>query len=204
MENKSHWENVYATKGVTEVSWYRTHLEKSLDLIAHTGVGKEGRIIDVGGGASTLVDDLLTEGYRHLTVLDISAAALAEAKARLGTRADKVTWLEADITETQLPHHHYDLWHDRAVFHFLTRAENRRRYVNLVRHALKPSGHITVACFGPNGPLKCSGLDIVRYGPDQLHGEFGGDFQLVRSVSEEHITPAGKQQQFTYCYCRMR
>lgn len=203
MEKKSHWETVYASKAATEVSWYRSHLETSQAFIDQTGIGKAGRIIDVGGGASTLVDDLLAAGYRDLTVLDISAAALKEAKARLGPQAERVTWLEADITEARLPPRHYDLWHDRAVFHFLTDAEDRRRYVELVRHAVKPGGHIIVACFGPQGPLKCSGLDIVRYSPDQLHGEFGGEFRLVRSLSEEHITPAGKEQQFTYCYCRM-
>jgi len=201
--NKLHWENVYTTKPVTEVSWYRTHLEQSLALIEQTGAGPEARIIDVGGGASTLVDDLLAANYHHLTVLDISAKALAEAKARLGKAAAQVAWLEADITQAALPASHYDIWHDRAVFHFLTRPEDRRRYVAAVQHAVKPGGHIIMACFGPSGPLQCSGLDIVRYHPEQLHGEFGGGFRLVNNLSETHRTPAGKEQQFIYCYCKM-
>ncbi|HCA27286.1 MAG TPA: SAM-dependent methyltransferase [Betaproteobacteria bacterium] len=201
--NKLHWENVYTTKPITEVSWYRTHLEQSLALIEQTGAGPEARIIDVGGGASTLVDDLLAADYRHLTILDISAKALAEAKTRLGKAAARVAWLEADITQAALPAHHYDIWHDRAVFHFLTQPEERRRYVAAVQHAVKPGGHIIMACFGPAGPRQCSGLDIVRYHPEQLHGEFGGGFRLVKNISETHLTPAGKEQQFIYCYCKM-
>lgn len=201
--NKLHWENVYTTKLVTEVSWYRTHLEQSLALIEQTGTGPEARIIDVGGGASTLVDDLLAANYCHLTVLDISVKALAAAKVRLKTAAAKVAWVEADVTQAELPVSHYDIWHDRAVFHFLTRPEDRRRYVAAVQHAVKPGGHIIIACFGPTGPSQCSGLDIVRYHPEQLHGEFGSSFRLVSNISETHLTPAGKEQQFIYCYCKM-
>lgn len=201
-EKKSHWENIYATKKPEDVSWYQASLEKSLALIASTGIGSDGQIIDVGGGASTLVDDLLAQGYRNVTVLDLSATALAAAKARLGSRAQAVTWIEADITGAVLPHHHYDIWHDRAVFHFLTRAEDRRRYVETLLHALKPGGHVIIASFGPDGPQQCSGLDIMRYGPEQMHAEFGSGFKLVHSVTEKHVTPFGKEQDFIYCYCR--
>ena len=201
MTRKTHWEIVYADKKPDEVSWYQTHLEKSLELIRRTGAGKAARIIDLGGGASTLVDDLLASGFKEVTVLDISTAAIQAAQTRLGRRAKDVTWLEADITQVSLPKHHYDVWHDRAVFHFLTNAEDRRRYVDAVNHALKPGGHIIVATFGPHGPLQCSGLDIVRYDPATLHNEFGDNFTLIESLREIHHTPAGKVQDFIYCCC---
>jgi len=204
MSDKSHWEKIYASKQPTEVSWYQTHLEKSLELIRATGVGHDAEIIDVGGGTSTLVDDLLATGYRHVTVMDISAAAIQSAKTRLSTRAGDVVWLEADATRNSLPAHHYDVWHDRAVFHFLTDAADRRRYLDNVSHALKPGGHVIVATFGPHGPQQCSGLDIVRYTSEQLHDAFGENYQLLRSVVEDHQTPAGKHQEFVYCYCRKR
>lgn len=204
MTSKAHWNNLYASKQPAEVSWHQAHLEKSLALIRATGVNESARVIDVGGGASTLVDDLLAVGFRDITVLDISSAAIRSAHARLGARADTVTWLEADITRVELPARNYDLWHDRAVFHFLTDAEDRRRYLEAVNHAVKPGGHVIVATFGPHGPLKCSGLDIVRYTPQDLHREFGADYRLVRSITEDHVTPAGKHQEFVYCYCRKR
>ena len=202
MNRKDHWDSVYAGKKPDEVSWYQTHLEKSLELIRATGIGKNASIIDLGGGASTLVDDLLASGYTNLTVLDISSTAIQSAQARLGARANEVTWLEADVTRARLPHHGYDVWHDRAVFHFLTDVEDRRHYVSAVDHAVKPGGHVIVATFGPRGPLKCSGLDIARYSPEQLHEEFGSNYELLRSIKEDHTTPAGKHQEFIYCYCR--
>ncbi len=204
MSDKSHWEKIYASKHPNEVSWYQTHLEKSLELIRATGVSRDAEILDVGGGASTLVDDLLAAGYRHVTVMDISSAAIQSAQARLGTRAADVVWLESDATRQSLPAHHYDVWHDRAVFHFLTNAADRRHYLDNVGHALKPGGHVIVATFGPHGPLQCSGLDIVRYTSEQLHEVFGENYRLLRSVVEDHLTPAGKHQEFVYCYCRKR
>jgi SAM-dependent methyltransferase len=180
------------------VSWYQTHLEKSLELIRRTGAIKTVRIIDLGGGTSTLVDDLLASGFKEITVLDISKAAIQTAQARLGPRAKDVTWLEADVTWASLPAHHYDVWHDRAVFHFRTNTEDRRRYVDVVNHALKPGGHLIVATFGPHGPLKCSGLDTLRYDPAKLHNEFGDDFVLIESFREIHRTPTGKEQDFIY------
>ena len=204
MDWKNHWDSVYGGRKPDEVSWYQRHLEKSLELIGATGAGKDAAIIDLGGGASTLVDDLLAAGYTNLTVLDISSAALRAAQTRLGARAGQVTWLEADVTRAELPGRGYDVWHDRAVFHFLTEAEDRRRYVAAVERAVKPGGHVIVATFGPHGPLKCSGLEIARYTPEQLHHEFGGNYELRRSVVEDHRTPAGGHQEFIYCWCRKR
>lgn len=202
MPSKAHWENVYETKDATQVSWFQQHPELSLQFIEQTGVDKAGQIIDVGGGASTLVDDLLANGYEHVTVLDISGAALQIAQQRLGSLASKVTWLEANIVETELPESFYDVWHDRAVFHFLTRDEDRARYVKAVRRSVKTGGHVIVATFGLEGPLRCSGLDVVRYSPDSLHDEFGSDFELIDTTSELHHTPFGTEQKFIYCYCR--
>jgi len=202
MQTKTHWEDVYTTKPADEVSWFQEHSVLSLEIIKRTGVNKNGRIIDIGGGASTLVDDLSAEGFRNITVLDISAVALQVAQERLGKRAARVTWREADITNVILPEKHFDVWHDRAVFHFLTQPADRERYVAAVRSAIKSGGHVIVATFGPHGPLRCSGLDIVRYSPDELHQEFGDAFRLVEHIEEVHQTPFGTEQQFIYCYCR--
>jgi 2-polyprenyl-3-methyl-5-hydroxy-6-metoxy-1,4-benzoquinol methylase len=202
MENKTHWEQIYHTKDCERVSWYQLHPRLSLQYIQNTGIGKTGHIIDVGGGASTLVDHLLDDGFQHVTVLDISVEALEIVQQRLGQRAGLVTWLEADITQTTLPHHKYDVWHDRAVFHFLTETQNRQRYVNVVREAVKPGGHVIVATFASDGPERCSGLEVARYDPQSLHSEFGTDFKLLDSTREEHQTPFSTQQKFIYCYCR--
>lgn len=202
MENKTHWEQIYTTKTTTQVSWYQEHAELSLEFIQKTGVDKWGQIIDVGGGASTLVDDLLAHGYKQITVLDISAAALQTTQQRLGSLAQQITWLEADITQVELPIHFYDVWHDRAVFHFLTQAADRARYVAQVRQAVRPGGHVIVATFADDGPLQCSGLDVARYNPDSLHAQFGAEFTLLNSTREAHETPLGTTQKFIYCYCR--
>jgi ubiquinone/menaquinone biosynthesis C-methylase UbiE len=201
-QSKSHWENIYETKDATQVSWFQQHPELSFQFIEHTGVDKAGKIIDVGGGASTLVDDLLGNGYENVTVLDISAAALQVAQQRLGRLASKVTWLVANITQVKLPHSFYDVWHDRAVFHFLTLAEDRARYVKAVQHSVKTGGHVIVATFGIDGPQRCSGLEVVRYSPDSLHDEFGDDFDLLNTTNDLHQTPFGTEQKFIYCYCR--
>ena len=202
MEIKSHWENIYSTKGSTEVSWYQEHQLLSLRFIEITGVDKAGQIFDVGGGTSTLVDDLLAHGFKHITVLDISAAALKTAQQRLGIQAAEVSWIEADITKANLPHQFFDVWHDRAVFHFLRQPEDRHSYIKAVQHSVKTGGHVIVATFAPDGPARCSGLDIVRYSPESLHSEFGDDFRLVESTREAHVTPFGMEQKFIYCYCR--
>ena len=203
MDPKAHWDNVYRTKQPTEVSWYRPHLDVSLRLIEEAAPDREARIIDVGGGESTLVDDLLARGYRHLSVLDVSPAALAVARERVGRAGAGVEWVCGDVTKVALPRRAYDVWHDRAVFHFLTDAGDRAAYVRQVASAVKPGGHVIVATFGPEGPTKCSGLDVVRYGPDALHDEFGARFRLVKHLTELHRTPAGAIQQFTYCYCNV-
>jgi 2-polyprenyl-3-methyl-5-hydroxy-6-metoxy-1,4-benzoquinol methylase len=174
----------------------------SLDLIKSTGAGKQAGIIDVGGGASTLVDDLLAEGYSDLTVLDLSAAALEAARKRLGARENQVRWIEGDITEVELPAGRYDLWHDRAVFHFLTAPEQREAYVQTVFQSVRPGGHVIVATFAEDGPEQCSGLPVMRYRADELHDEFGEAFTLLKHRKEAHHTPSGMVQQFVYCYCR--
>jgi SAM-dependent methyltransferase len=202
MKQKEHWERVYATKPTDAVSWFQEHPEHSLRLIRGTGVPLSASIIDVGGGASTLVDDLLRSGYSNLTVLDLSAIALAAAQARLGAQSTGVRWLEADVTETELPIHAYDVWHDRAVFHFLTAPDDRQAYVRQVLRAVKPGGHVIVATFAEDGPNECSGLPVVRYRANELHAEFGGPFTLLQHEKEEHHTPFGTVQQFVYCYCR--
>jgi 2-polyprenyl-3-methyl-5-hydroxy-6-metoxy-1,4-benzoquinol methylase len=199
---QAHWDKVYSAKSPDEVSWYRAHLERSLALIRRAVPDLSARIIDVGGGASTLVDDLLQFGYADLTVLDISESAIAIAKNRLGEASRAVGWLCADVTKTEFAAGSYDLWHDRAVFHFLTALEDRRQYVRTVAKAVKPGGHVIVSTFGPQGPVKCSGLDVIRYSAEELHDEFGGRFELVESSEELHETPFGTTQQFLYCYCR--
>lgn len=202
MDIKTHWERIYRTRDVREVSWFQEHAAQSIELIKKTGVSLESKIIDVGGGASTLVDDLLDLGYANITVLDISGEALRRSQDRLGDRASRVTWLEQDITEAELSPNFYDVWHDRAVFHFLTRADDRHRYVQAVRRSVKTGGHIIVASFGLGGPEKCSGLNVVRYSSEAMHAEFGSDFKLVSTATEVHHTPGGTDQKFIYCYCR--
>ena len=199
MERKSHWGTIYQRQRPQEVSWYQPHLNVSLSLLANAGLFPGSRIIDVGGGASTLVDDLLAKRIRDVTVLDISGHALAAAKARLGERAERATWIEADITQVEFPSASYDLWHDRAVFHFLTNAEDRRRYIATMRDALKPGGYAILATFALQGPPRCSGLEVVRYSPDTLHAEVGGDFALIEALEEEHQTPFQTVQKFLYC-----
>lgn len=202
MHSKEHWERVYATKAADRVSWFQQHAQLSLRLIRDTAVDSSAPIIDVGGGASTLVDDLLAEGYSAVSVLDLSAAALAVAQKRLGSSADRVMWLEADVTTTSFPVHAYAVWHDRAVFHFLTSPDQRAAYVRAVQRAVKPGGHVIVATFADDGPTECSGLPVVRYSADRLHAEFGEPFTLLNQATEEHETPFGTLQKFVYCYCR--
>jgi 2-polyprenyl-3-methyl-5-hydroxy-6-metoxy-1,4-benzoquinol methylase len=202
MENKTHWEHIYQTKESAQVSWYQLHPQRSLRYIRNTGADRTANIIDVGGGASTLVDHLLDDGFGPITVLDISKEALEISQQRLAQRARLVTWLEADITRAELPLHKYDVWHDRAVFHFLTKPQDREAYVKTVEHAVRPGGHVIVATFASDGPEKCSGLDVARYDPQSLHHEFGPGFELLDSTHEAHQTPFGTEQKFIYCYCR--
>jgi ubiquinone/menaquinone biosynthesis C-methylase UbiE len=203
MNKQSHWEAVYRTRAPDALSWYRPHLEKSLELVTRAAGNKDAAIIDVGGGESTLVDDLLRHGCRDVSVLDLSATALLVAQRRLGPRAAHARWLVGDVTTIDLPQHRYDVWHDRAVFHFLTAPGQRAAYVAQVMRAVKRGGHVIVATFGPDGPEKCSGLDVVRYDADALHGEFGTNFRLIESQREVHHTPFGTDQPFVYCYCKL-
>ena len=196
-ERRGHWEGVYASRGPSEVSWYQARPAVSLDLIAATGAGPDAGIIDVGGGASTLVDHLLDAGYRNLAVLDVAAGALAACRARLGARAEAVEWIVADVTAWE-PERTCDVWHDRAVFHFLTEAADRRAYVTTLRKALAGRGHLIVATFAPDGPPRCSGLPVVRYDAASLGAELGEGFRLVETRREEHVTPAGTVQPFLY------
>jgi 2-polyprenyl-3-methyl-5-hydroxy-6-metoxy-1,4-benzoquinol methylase len=197
-DRQQHWETVYGTKAADRVSWFRPHLETSLALVERYATDRDARVIDVGGGESTLVDDLVARGY-GLTVLDISQTAIAATKARLGTEAGGVEWITSDITRAALPSGAYDVWHDRAVFHFLTAPEDRAAYVARVRQSLKRGGHLILATFGPDGPMKCSGLEVCRYDADSLRREFGEDFRLLESLTEVHHTPFGTMQQFLYC-----
>src|SRR3989304_4062515 len=199
MDRKTHWGCIFQTKVSEQLTWYQPHLQSSLDLIQRAAVGLKPRLIDVGGGDSTLVDDLLALGFVRPTVLDISTVALQRARERLGVRAAEVEWIEGDITRISLPLAAFDLWHDRAVFHFLTDPTDRQRYVHTVQTALEPGGHLVIATFAQDGPGKCSGLEVVRYSPDSLWRELGKDFQLRNSRAEIHCTPWGGEQRFMYC-----
>jgi 2-polyprenyl-3-methyl-5-hydroxy-6-metoxy-1,4-benzoquinol methylase len=203
MDPKMHWEKVYNTKAPNEVSWYQPHLETSLALIRRAVGATSASIIDVGGGESTLVDDLLARGYQNITVLDISQIAIDVTKKRLKELAERVQWLVGDVTKIELPRSAYDVWHDRAVFHFLTGTDERLAYVRQVAHAVRREGHVIVSTFGPEGPTRCSGLDVARYDADSLHEQFGARFRLADSAKELHQTPLGTTQQFLYCYCRI-
>ena len=194
---QAHWEAVYDAKAFTEVSWYQPRPDVSLRQILATGVGRNDAIIDVGGGASTLVDHLLELGFLDVTVLDISGAALAQARNRLGARACDANWVVADVTAFEAEQR-FRLWHDRAVLHFLTDAADRERYVDSLRHALLPGGHLVLSTFGPDGPLKCSGLEVRRYTLDLIRELLGPEFKLTRYVLEDHQTPLGAAQQFLY------
>jgi 2-polyprenyl-3-methyl-5-hydroxy-6-metoxy-1,4-benzoquinol methylase len=203
MDTKTHWEKIYKTKAPNAVSWYRPHLETSLALIERAAGGAQAAIIDVGGGESTLADDLLARGFENITVLDISETAIDVCKNRMGEAAGRIQWLVADVTRTELNTSVYDIWHDRAVFHFLTEPEQRAAYVRNVARSVKRDGHVIVSTFGPEGPMKCSGLDVMRYDADSLHDQFGARFRLVESSKELHRTPFGTTQQFLYCYCKV-
>lgn len=197
IDMKQHWEQIYQDKSPLEVSWYQKDPTMSLNLIRHSGTRRDDYIIDVGGGASLLVDRLRDAGYSRLAVLDISARALELAQLRLGKTANRIEWHVADITRFQ-PGHRYALWHDRAVFHFLTSARDRRNYVDTLKRSLLPAGQIILAAFAIGGPEKCSGLEIVQYDYDKLSRELGDGFRLLEEASETHQTPSGKLQQFSY------
>ena len=200
MDVRAHWDRIYSEKGSENVSWYSPHLEVSLAFIQQTGIEHSAAIIDVGGGQSTLVDDLLSRGFENVTVLDVSQTAIDANRMRLREASARVCWLIADVTSGEFEPSAYDVWHDRAVFHFLTEAGNRAAYVRQVTRAVKPGGHVIVATFGPDGPMRCSGLEVVRYDEGSLQSQFGDRFRLVNSLTTMHHTPAGTMQQFLYCH----
>jgi SAM-dependent methyltransferase len=202
MSQKNHWERVYSTKPTEKLGWYEPHLQTSSSWIKGLGLTADAPILDVGGGASTLVEDLLASGYRSITVLDLSAQALSLVKARLGSKAEEVTWLVGDITAVDLPTHHFELWHDRAVFHFLVAPEQREKYRSNLLKALKPGGHVIIAAFAPEAPPTCSGLPVQRYDPEQLANTLGREFELKRHQKELHVTPGGVEQMYLYCHFR--
>jgi len=197
MDRKEHWENTYTTRPGSELSWYQEYPVISLAMIRRSGIGVGSPIIDVGGGASVLVDCLLEEGFEDLTVLDISSTALSAPRRRLGARAREVEWITQDVT-TFVAGRPYSLWHDRAVFHFLTREKDRKRYLQAMCLALQPGGQAVIAAFAVGGPEKCSGLDIVQYDASRLARELGAEFQLLEQEQEDHLTPAGAIQKFGY------
>lgn len=197
----THWEGVYSSKGETEVGWFQESPVPSLDMMTRAGIGAGASVIDVGGGASRLVDALLERGFGKITVLDLSQAALARARARLGARAETVDWIVADVT-TWTPPRLFDLWHDRAAFHFLTDEPSRAAYVATLRRALRPGGQAIIATFALDGPERCSGLPIVRYDGESLACVLGPGFERVESVDHLHRTPGGFEQRFQFSLFR--
>lgn len=195
---KQHWEGVYSAKGPTEVSWYQATPATSLSLIRASGAVPATKIIDIGGGASTLADHLLAEGFKDITVLDLSAAAIQQSRQRLGPSASSIQWVVADITKWRSPEQ-YGIWHDRAVFHFLTNPADRDAYRSALAEALLPGASVILATFALDGPERCSGLPVCRYSPETLAAELGADFNLIESVTEKHHTPSGAIQSFIYC-----
>ena len=195
---KDHWDRVYKKLSPSEVGWYQAYPERSLKLVNNTCAATDCRIIDVGGGASNLSEHLLDQGYMKLTVLDISGNSIEKAKSQLGAKSSRITWIAADITKYNF-NEQYDVWHDRAVFHFLTKTEDRKRYISSLNQALKLNGHLIMATFGLDAPPKCSGLSVVRYSPETLQNELGNNFNMVDSFSENHVTPSGIAQNFIFC-----
>lgn len=201
-DRSAHWNNVYQQKSSTAVSWYRSHLETSLRLLTKGGLDTSSRVIDVGGGASTLVDDLLDLGVGTITVLDLSAASLQVARARLGPRAERVAWLTGDASQNALPEAGFTHWHDRAVMHFLTDEQDVRAYAAQATRAVAPGGHAVIGGFAPDGPERCSGLPVARRSAEDIAAALGPAFQLVTAAAEAHVTPGGDAQSFAYALLR--
>jgi SAM-dependent methyltransferase len=196
-DRQAHWQRVYEERAPSEVSWFQAEPALSLELIGNCSLRADDPIIDVGGGASVLVDRLAGKGFSRLAVLDICAKALDATRSRLGNRAAEVLWIESDVTRFTSPHK-FLLWHDRALFHFLTDAGDRMRYVKSLGQSLAPGGHVIIASFAVGGPERCSGLPIVQYDAARIGAELGGNFRLIEERAEEHVTPAGKTQEFAY------
>ena len=197
LERQSHWQNVYQTKGERDVSWFQEVPTISLDLIRATGVGPDASIIDIGGGASRLVDALVRGGFRSISVLDVSDKALTTSRERLGPRAKNVTWIAADVTAWH-PDNTYDVWHDRAAFHFLTEQADRAAYAECVRNAVRPGGHIIIGTFALDGPERCSGLPVLRHDATSIGEVLGRAFKLIENRRHDHQTPGGSMQRFQF------
>ena len=204
MEPKEHWEQVYSSKPTDRLGWFKPHLQTSVSWIQSLELPADAAILDVGVGASSLVDDLLKQNYESVTVLDISSTALSLLRERLGHDAKKVHWLSADITAVDLPPGHFDLWHDRAVFHFLTDDDQIQGYRQNLVNSLKPRGHLIIGTFAPEAPAKCSGLPVQRYDHELLARTLGDELELLRHHKEMHITPGGVEQMYLYCQFRKR
>lgn len=198
MDTQAHWENVYRTRGEQQTSWYRPRLDTSLVLIDELGLGADDAVIDVGSGRATLVDEWLARGMRDITALDVSEAALDQVRARLGARAGEVRWIAGDVRGVVLPEAKYALWHDRAVFHFLVASEDRAHYIERAARAVRPGGWAVIATFALDGPERCSGLDVCRYDAVMLARHFAPWFALDFDTREEHVTPSGAVQRFTW------
>lgn len=196
-DTKQHWEDVWTRKKSNEVSWYQEELKTSLDLILSTNPSKDVHIIDVGGGDSKLVDNLLELDFKNITILDISAKALKRAKERLQQKADMVNWIECDIREFD-SEDRYDIWHDRALLHFLTSEEDIRNYVELIRKYVKDGGYLIISSFSTKGPMMCSGLDTRQYSEESMKKLFSDGFEHIKSFEEEHLTPHKTSQIFIY------
>jgi SAM-dependent methyltransferase len=201
-ERGQHWEEVYRTRATDRVSWFRPHLDVSIDLLKRAGLGSGSRVIDIGAGASTLVDDLLALGVRQVTALDLSAASLGIARSRLGADADRVEWIVADVTSAALPPAGFDLWHDRAAFHFLVEDADVGAYVQVAARAVRGGGHVVIGQFAADGPSKCSGLPVARRDPEEIAMAFSPAFTLVEARRETHVTPGGTPQSFAYALLR--
>ncbi|HEY6097934.1 MAG TPA: class I SAM-dependent methyltransferase [Anaeromyxobacter sp.] len=195
---RAHWDGVYGSRTADQMSWYQPRPGTSLALIERTGKGTDASIVDVGGGASLLVDALLDRGFGRIAVLDISEAALGRARARLGERASRVRWIAADVTRWR-PEGSFDIWHDRALFHFLVGERERETYRTLVSAAVPAGGQVVMGTFAADGPERCSGLPVRRYDPGALSAELGPGFRLLEATTEDHVTPAGKVQRFQFC-----
>ncbi len=202
MSQKDHWEQAYASKPTEKQGWYEAHLRTSTAWIKDLGLADDAPILDVGGGASTLVDDLLEASHRAITVLDISEKALSSARTRLGAKAELVAWLHGDITSVDLPTNFYAVWHDRAAFHFLILPEQQKKYLDNLLKSLKPDGHLILGTFASEAPTMCSGLPVQRYSPEKLESILGGGFELSRHQKELHVTPGGAEQMYLYCHFR--
>jgi SAM-dependent methyltransferase len=204
VSRQEHWDAVHRAKDQAQTSWYCPHLDESLRLIGSLELPRDAAVLDVGGGRATLVDDMLARGFGNVSVLDVSAAALAQARSRLNESSSSAHWICGDVTQTDLPNAGYALWHDRAVFHFLVADDERQRYLANVANAVMPGGHAIIATFAPDGPERCSDLPVCRYDAATLAALFAAEFDLIAASRDLHRTPTGREQPFTYVVLQRR